>query len=142
MSFVSITRLRIRSVLFLPMFYIHTQRSIGQVKTAAGFRRGALLADRERTFWTMTVWNDHAAMKRYIVDGAHRTAMPRLLDWCDEASIVHWDQPTDELPDWAEADARMRTDGRTSKVHHPSPQHAERSYRPPRLRTAIPISPA
>lgn len=89
MGFVSITRLRIRSIRFMPLFYLHTQRSIGQVRAAAGFRRGALLADREWAYWTMTVWADQPAMRRYIVDGPHRTAMPRLLDWCDEASIVH-----------------------------------------------------
>jgi hypothetical protein len=48
--------------------------------------------------------------------------MPKLLDWCDEASLVDWKQGS--LPDWSEAEARMRNSGRTSRVRHPSPAQA------------------
>lgn len=54
MPFVSIMRLRVRSVRFLPGFALHTLRSIRQVRHAPGFRGGSLLADRAWTFWTMT----------------------------------------------------------------------------------------
>lgn len=98
MPFVSITRLRVRSFRFLPSFILHTLRSLRQVKEAAGFRGGSLLADRKWTFWTMTAWDSHDSMRAYMMNGSHRVAMPRLLDWCDEASVVHWDQPQDALP--------------------------------------------
>jgi hypothetical protein len=49
--------------------------------------------------------------------------MPKLLDWCDAANIVHWQQETPALPGWPEAHRRMTTDGRASKVRHPSPAH-------------------
>ncbi len=57
--------------------------------------------------------------------------MPRLMVWCDEASVVHWEQAETTLPTWAEADARMRAEGRPSKVRHPSSSHADLSYRTP-----------
>ena len=66
MTFVSITRLRIRSVRFLPAFMIDTWQSMRQVKQAPGYRGGALLADRQRTYWTMTAWDDAAAMRAYF----------------------------------------------------------------------------
>jgi hypothetical protein len=56
--------------------------------------------------------------------------MPKLLEWCDEASVVHWHQDTAELPDWQEAHRRMMEEGRRSKVHHPSP--AQIAYEIPR----------
>ena len=141
MSFISITRLRIRSIRFLPAFALHTMRSRNQVRHAPGFQGGSLLLDRAWTFWTMTAWDGQDSMRRYMTNGAHRMAMPHLLDWCDEASVVHWTQPETILPSWAEADRRMRESGRPSKVHHPSPRHATLTYRPPRRAHGSPLKP-
>lgn len=141
MPFISVTRLRIRSARFLPLFGWHTMRSLRQVRRAAGFCDGSVLADRAFTFWTMTAWNDQADMRRYMTSGPHRAAMPRLIQWCDEASVAHWTQDEDALPSWAEADRRMRGEGRASKVRHPSPRHAALAYRAPRLSGAGPIKP-
>ena len=139
MPFVSLTRLRIRSFRFVPLFALHTMRSQRQIKVAAGFQVGALLADRQWTFWTMTAWDSQESMRSYMINGAHKRAMPHLLDWCDEASVAHWDQAEMELPPWAEADRRMRETGRPSKVRYPSPQHASLTYRAPRTSAGGPI---
>ena len=64
--------------------------------------------------------------------GAHMKAMPKLLDWCDEASYVHWQQEGAELPSWAEAHRRMVTDGTLSKVKHPSPAQTAGKFPEPR----------
>lgn len=142
MPFVSVTRLRIRSFRFLPFFAVHTHRSLKQVKRAPGFKGGSLLPDKRWTFWTMTLWDTQESMRQYMVNGSHRTAMPHLLVWCDEASVVHWNQPEDTLPSWNEADSRMRHSGRASKVRFPSPHHADLTYQTPRLGRAGPIHPA
>lgn len=141
MPFVSITRLRLRAWRFLPAFAIHAVRTNAQVRRAAGFLGGALLPDRRLTFWTMTMWREQGDMRRYIIEGAHLKAMPKLMRWCDEASIVHWDQEDATLPGWIEADRRMRADGRPSKVRDPSPDHAALAYRAPRLTRSAPIAP-
>ncbi|MBS1799948.1 MAG: DUF3291 domain-containing protein [Acidobacteria bacterium] len=132
MAFVSVTRLRIRSVRFMPAFVVYAFRSRQQAREAPGFVTGALLHDREMTFWTMTIWDAQESMRGFMTSGAHKQVMPRLLNWCDEASVVHWSQPEATLPSWAAADARMRATGRPSKVLHPSPRHASLSYREPR----------
>ena len=136
MSFISITRLRVRSLRFVPGFMLYTFRSLRQVKRSPGFQQGGLLADRSWTFWTMTAWDSQESMRRYMTGGAHKAAMPKLMDWCDEASVVHWKQEDDALPSWAEADRRMREEGRMSKVRHPSPVHATLRFREPRLSRA------
>jgi Domain of unknown function (DUF3291) len=141
MPFISVTRLRVRSILFLPLFGLHTFHALRQVRSAAGFQDGSLLADRSWTFWTMTAWDSQESMKRYMTAGSHKKAMPRLLDWCDEASVVHWDQTENVLPSWTEADTRMRANGRPSKVRYPSAQHATLTYRAPRLTRGGPIRP-
>jgi len=141
MAFISVTRLRIRSLLFMPQFgllFLGTRR---QVRAAKGFRRGSLLADRHLAFWTLTHWDSADAMRAYMLGGSHREAMPRLVHWCDEASVVHWEAPDDTPLSWPEADKRMRESGRASKVRYPSPRHATLAYLPPRFLAAGPISP-
>ena len=71
-------------------------------------------------------------MRQYMITGPHKIAMPFLMDWCDEASVARWVQPEPALPSWTIADQRMRESGRASKVKHPSPHHANLSYRTPR----------
>ncbi len=141
MSFISVTRLRLRSVRFLPPFALHFLRSRRQVTAAPGFQGGSLLADRAWAFWTMTAWDSEANMRNYMTAGAHRAVMPRLLDWCDEASVVHWTESENTLPPWSEAARRMREGGRASKVRNPSPDHAALGYRAPRVMMAGPIRP-
>ena len=142
MVFVSLTRLRIRSIRFVPQFVLHTLRSLRQVRKASGFYTGAVLADRRWTFWTMTAWDGQQSMRRYMTNGSHKEAMSHLLDWCDEASVAHWTQLEKTLPSWIEADRRMRDTGRPSKVRYPTSQHATLSYRAPRTMVSGPIQPS
>ena len=86
MTVIGVTRLRVRSVRFLPAFAVHFLRTRSQVRQAAGFRGGSVLPDRHWTFWTMTAWDSQESMRRYMTTPPHRTTMPYLLDWCDEAS--------------------------------------------------------
>jgi hypothetical protein len=139
MPFISLTRLRIRSVRHLPWFMMHTMRSMGQIRQAPGFRGGAVLADRRRAFWTVSAWDGSASMRAFMTSGAHRAAMPHLLDWCDEAAVAHWEQDSASLPSWTDADRRLRTEGRPSKVRHPNGFHADLSHPPPRGGPTSPI---
>lgn len=139
--YVSLTRLRLRSIRFVPAFAVHAIRTKSQCSRAAGFQRGALLMDRKWTFWTLTVWDSHESMRTYMTTGDHKRAMPKLLDWCDQASVAHWHSASAELPTWQECDGRMRTEGRTSKVRNPAPGHADMTFAAPRTTTSGPILP-
>lgn len=137
MAFVSITRLRVRALWLMPAFFWRTRGAIRQASEADGFITGALLPDRRLTFWTMTVWRDETDMRAYMTSGFHGKVMPKLFKWCDEASVVHWTQENDIAPDWPTADARMRADGRPSRVRNPSPDHQSMRFDVPRVtRTA------
>ena len=75
MLFVSITRLRIgpggMCAVCLCAVRVASQNG-------AGKSRGLLLSGRGRVFWTRTIWNDEAAMRSFMLSGAHREVMPRL----------------------------------------------------------------
>jgi hypothetical protein len=120
MPIVSVTRLRVRSWSFLPAFLFRSLRIGSQARKAPGNLAVKILQDRRRTFWTCTAWESEAAMRAFMLAAPHGPAMRKLLDWCDEAALVHWSQPGAELPAWTEAHGRMQREGRTSKVRHPS----------------------
>ena len=141
MTFVSVTRARMRAFWFAPGFFLAAQGAIRQAQDAPGFRGGALLPDRKLTFWTLTVWESEAAMRGYMLSGAHVKAMPKFIDWCDEASVVHWEQAEDAVPGWPVAAERMRREGRPSRLRHPTADHLAMTYAEPRLGFGGPITP-
>jgi heme-degrading monooxygenase HmoA len=130
--FVSITRLRVRSVWFLPGFIVYAARSARQARNALGNLGVELLRDAHNAFWTRTAWQDEAAMRAFMMAMPHRSAMGKLAEWCDEASVAHWNQETADLPDWQEAHRRMIAEGRPSRVRHPSAEHEKLQIPPPK----------
>lgn len=131
MVFVSATRLRLRSPLYLPAFGWNLLLTTWQSVNTPGFLGGKLLLDDNRTFWTLTAWEEQAAMKIYRNSGAHRSVMPQIQDWCDEASVVHWQQDNNNLPNWEQVHHRMVTDGFFTKLAKPSSAHLKRDIPEP-----------
>jgi len=132
MAFISITRLRLRSVWFLPKFFWHAIPSNIQARKAPGNLGVDVFNDAKFAFWTKSAWKDESSMRAYMLAGAHRKAMPALMDMCDEACTGHWEQEEVTLPSWSEVHKRLQESGRASKVRHPSPDHETRNFPPPR----------
>jgi hypothetical protein len=128
MPVVSITRLRVRSWRYLPAFFIQTLRIARQAARAEGSLAVKLLRNSRNTFWTCTTWSSEAAMKAFMLAPPHGSTMRKLLDWCDEAALVHWTQDEHALPSWKEAHKRLQREGRPSKVRHPSSAHSSHAF--------------
>jgi hypothetical protein len=57
--------------------------------------------------------------------------MGHLVEWCDEAALVHWVQDDNELPFWTEADGAYRKRaGVLGSITHRKPIAGSRSMRP------------
>lgn len=123
MALVSVTRLRIRSWLYMVPFALYTLRAMRQARKSDGFLAGWVGNSGNRAFWTVTVWTDEVAMKRYRDNGVHKAAMPKMLDWADEGAMARYEQPAVEAPSGPAAQAALLSHGRTSKVRHPTPEH-------------------
>jgi hypothetical protein len=128
MPVVSITRLRVRSWRYLPAFFIQTLRIGRQAARAEGSLGVKLLRNSRNTFWTCTTWSSEAAMKAFMLAPPHGPTMRKLLEWCDEAALVHWTQDGHALPSWKEAHERLQREGRPSKVRHPSSAHSSHTF--------------
>ena len=139
MPLIAATRLRIRSVWLLPVFFIQAMRSSNQAKAADGNLALAILNDARRTFWTCSAWTSKDQMHMYMTSGAHKGVMRKLARWCDEASVVHWEQANSELPSWQEVHRRMQEEGRASRVERPTDAHTAFSITPPNLGKARPV---
>lgn len=120
MPFVSVTRLRVKSILYLIPFMRANEASVKALKTSEGLIKGMELIDKKLTFWTMTIWEDEASMKGFRSSLAHREAMQHLPNWCNEASYHHWIQDGLEYPDWQSVAQKLFTEGKLSKVRNPS----------------------
>lgn len=136
MVLVSVTRFRLNSGSprgQLPFFY-HTLLSIRQARRAPGFLRGKVFADVNRTYWTMTIWEDLPAARAFQKSGAHKRAMramPFFMQWCDEAATGHFEFEGDGLPGWFEAHHALVAHGRFLKLAQPSVDHQERRITAP-----------
>jgi hypothetical protein len=121
---ISVTRLRIRRIRYLPAFFFHFLGSQRQLRRSDGFLGGYTALGKGLVFWTVTAWRDANAMRAFRRTDAHLKAMPKLLKWCDEASVASL-QDAGAVPlEPAEAARRLRLDGRISKVSNPSPAQA------------------
>lgn len=125
---VSVTRFRLSSGSLrgqIPFFY-HTLMSVRQSARAPGFLRGKLVADANRTYWTITVWQDLESARVFQKTGAHKRAMramPFFMDWCDEASTCHFEYDGDDVPNLAEVHQQMQQRDHFLRLHRPSPEH-------------------
>jgi hypothetical protein len=125
MAFTSVTRLRLRSLRFLPVFLLYAIRSDRQLRRAKGYRAGWLGREGVFGFWTATVWESPEAMRQFRNSPPHLIAMGKLIDWCDEASFASWEQADAAIPDADTAYRHLRDGGRVSKVRYPSTRHRD-----------------
>jgi hypothetical protein len=134
MAFVSVTRLRLRSGRYVLPLTWQTLLAFIQAKRTPGNRGVRLLRDANRAFWTATAWDDEASMRAFMMAGSHRRVMSKVQEWCDESAVVHWAQDQALLPDWKEAHRRMATEGRPTRLRHPSANHHAFHIAEPQIR--------
>jgi len=120
MPFISVTRLRVKSLFFLFSFIRANEASVKELKSSSGLLMGKELIDKKLTFWTITLWEDEDSMKKFIGSLSHRNAMQHLPKWCNEASYHHWFQEENECPNWTTISNKLYSEGKLSKVRNPS----------------------
>ena len=139
MVFVSVTRLKLKSVWpFIPFFRAN-EAAVKALTGMPGYIDGAELIDKGLVFWTLTAFESEAAMKAFRNGMPHLEAMRRISDWCSEAAYAHWMQEEAVLPTWDAAWERMKTEGRFTKLRKPSKRHANGELPAPKWKATRPL---
>lgn len=120
MPFVSVTRLRVKSLFFLFSFMRANEASVKELKSSSGLLMGKELIEKKLTFWTITLWENEESMKRFRGSSSHKNAMKYLPKCCNEASYHHWVQEENEIPNWTTISDKLFSQGKLSKVRNPS----------------------
>jgi hypothetical protein len=122
MAIVSVTRLRLRSLRFLPGFIWYTSLSIRQAGRTPGNLGVRVKKTKGLAFWALAIRRDNKAIRAFVPASPHREAMLKLPHWCDEAAFADWQQDTADWPSRETASERLAATGRLVSVLHPSEQ--------------------
>jgi hypothetical protein len=120
MAIISVTRLRLRSVLFLPSFLWYTRRSVQQAQRTPGNLGVRIRRTKGLVFWTLAMWRDNQAIRAFVPASPHREAVRNLPHWCDEAAFADWEQDKTDWPSWEIAQEKLATTARLVSVLYPS----------------------
>ena len=108
MPYISITGLRLKSPLHSPVFWWHVIRSMAQAQIAPG-NISTTTKTINGVHHTLTVWQNKAAMRAYLVAGAHVKAM-RIYKNIATGKVLGFEAET--APDWDEVHELWKTRGR------------------------------
>jgi hypothetical protein len=128
MALIVVTRLRLRDPAFFDEFLASALAVVEQARNAEGNRGADVLVDANNVYWTRTAWQDPGSMQAFVSDEPHLSTMPRIDEWCDEATFVDWEQASVALPDWQASFERLVTEGQVAGLINPSDSHAARAF--------------
>ncbi|WP_197284252.1 hypothetical protein [Bacillus sp. JCM 19041] len=111
---IVVTRLHLKGIRALPLFTLHTLKSIWQLKKIKGVRFSSYRKEGLLTFWTMTGWENIDAMKQFRNHGAHLEAMKVSRKLADELQYIRLE--TNDRPSWQECKQRY-TRNTTNQLH-------------------------
>ncbi|WP_133913134.1 DUF3291 domain-containing protein [Streptomyces sp. NBC_00582] len=114
-AFVMASRLEVRSPRDVPRFFLKSLAAWRQVSGAPGAYGASLIAEPlKRTFWTLSAWEDKAALHAYAGAEPHKSIMNGLRPTMKGSVFTFWRVPASDLPlDWTDARRRLAEQERT-----------------------------
>ncbi len=108
-EFLSIaTFLPVRRWLDVIPFLRMSSRVSGQLMKSEAIRFGVKTDLLRKRFWTVSVWSDRVAMRRFVAAEPHATAVKRFARWAGQgAAFVEWTSEDGSI-DWDVAKEKMK----------------------------------
>ena len=105
---VLLTHLPMRRPSKLPRFFGYVRKIQKQLDRTAGLVGYSLLAKPLRAdYWTLSVWEDDEALRRFVAERPHLDAMGELPRYLSGFRTIRWTAGGRSLPpDWDDAVAR------------------------------------
>lgn len=105
-------------------------RAAWQARRSPGYLGGSLRVTRGGpVFWTLTLWQDGAAMNAFRESGAHGELMPKMAGWASQVSTTAW--KVEKAPSWPEAIEQMALNPRWIEIARPDAWHREKRLQHP-----------
>jgi quinol monooxygenase YgiN len=105
---VMASRLKLKSLLRVPRFFLLSGASYRQAQRSPGNVGVSLRADPwRRTFWTLSSWENRQALQAYVGTEPHLSVMTKLKPAMRESLFTSWKQDPAVRPSWEEADRRL-----------------------------------
>ncbi|WP_422362079.1 hypothetical protein [Reichenbachiella sp.] len=108
--YVSITRLKLKSIWLLPKFAGQSNKVARQANQSSGILKVRLSNRWFKYFYTMTHWNSKEAMQQFMINGEHKVAMKQWSDYASEVKAYGFE--TNDPPKWKEARSLIKKQGR------------------------------
>jgi hypothetical protein len=70
-------------------------------------------------------------MQSYVRSEPHQTIRSKIDHYCDEATLVDWEQDSPALPDWQTNWRHLVADGLAAELSQPSAAHQTREFPAP-----------
>lgn len=108
-AYVMASKFEVRSLKDVPGFFLKSLSAWSQVRKAPGALGASLVAlPLKRTFFTLSAWEDRAALYTYAKTQPHQNIMTRLRSTMRRSTFTFWETPVDQLPiTWDEAKRRL-----------------------------------
>ncbi|MFH9727572.1 DUF3291 domain-containing protein [Streptomyces sp. NPDC017254] len=112
---VMASRFELRSLRDVPRFLLLSTASWRQVRTAPGAYGASLIArPLGRVFYTLSAWQDRAALSAYARSDPHGDAMRAMRPRMRPSTFVFWETDAEHLPiTWEEAERRLAEKARS-----------------------------
>jgi len=96
----------------IPQFLLHTARIMDQLRKSNALLGYSLRAElRAKRFWTLSAWQDEAALQLFVRTHPHSHAMRAMVPRMGKTRFTRWTVKGSELPmSWEEALMRWRRD--------------------------------
>jgi heme-degrading monooxygenase HmoA len=106
------SHLPLKRLLRTPRFFRHVQAVRKQLRTAPGLVGYSLLArPLQKEYWTLSVWNDEAALMAFVQAQPHAGVMRALRPEMGATKFVRWPLTgVDTPPTWDDALRRLNAE--------------------------------
>ncbi len=107
-----LTELPLKSFLDIPGLLRHMLKIRSQLRSTPGVIGYSLFAKLFRKkFWTLSAWEDEAALRVFVANAPHLTAMKAMRSRMKKTRFVRWKIRGSEYPlEWREAFGRSDSD--------------------------------
>lgn len=91
--------LPLKSYWRVPPFFLYTAQVVKQLASAQGLLGYSVLArPLSKRFWTLSAWNDEAALSAFVRCAPHVHLMAAIASHVDKTKFVQWTVKGSQLP--------------------------------------------